>query len=209
MGWNLPVAALTTSCPTMPPNMAHIGESVARAPSASCMRVTRRSSSSLTAAPASAAPLIALAMSKSSAAAVASATAGSAPPCRVAYSSRARKPRCSSPERPYDTLAAGVPMTARKSSEKDVAAGAILDSSTSQREPGAFMKSCSDLYTRCFGCRISARMPPIWYCCPLSCAASAAGSSSFMRFLPLLTSRILRGPASLRAAIPLTSEKPA
>ena len=42
------------------------------------------------------------------------------------------------------TLAAGEPMTMRNSSAKLVAAGAILDSSTSHRSPGERRKSCSE-----------------------------------------------------------------
>ena len=42
----MPVHALTTSCPAMPPTMAAIGERVASAPAASCSSAVRRAASS-------------------------------------------------------------------------------------------------------------------------------------------------------------------
>ena len=94
--------ALTISCPTMPPTMAAIGESVAEAPAASWSSTVLRDASSSCAAllPASAAPLSASASASTAAASASLAGGGRLPPCVLRYSSSARKPRWSSPERP-------------------------------------------------------------------------------------------------------------
>ena len=100
-------------------------------------------------------------------------------------------------------MAAGEPITPRNSSEKDVAAGAIFDSSISHRSPGASRKSCSDLNASDLGWRTSVTSPPVVYA---PSAAAGCGTLTTKFFLPLETSDTASGPAAFRPSIPLTSE---
>ena len=75
-------------------------------------------------------------------------------------------------------LAAGEPITARNGSEKEVAALAIFDSSTSHSSPGALRKSWSDLNASVFGWRTSVISPPVRW----SSRAAPGGSGNAKRF---------------------------
>mmetsp|Transcript_17462 Transcript_17462/g.34757 ORF Transcript_17462/g.34757 Transcript_17462/m.34757 type:complete len:305 (+) Transcript_17462:2285-3199(+) len=90
MGVNLPEHALRTSCPTIPPRVAHMGERHALAP-----RATWRRRAALSPSCTSSGSRVA-ACARTSATAASSPGAGRAFPCWRRYAASARKPRWSS-----------------------------------------------------------------------------------------------------------------
>mmetsp|Transcript_16886 Transcript_16886/g.28073 ORF Transcript_16886/g.28073 Transcript_16886/m.28073 type:complete len:331 (+) Transcript_16886:2324-3316(+) len=192
----------------MPPKIAARGGSTALAPEANFRIISERdgSWSCSTREPTSDDALILEAMSNNSVAAASSPAGGNTPPCCVAYSSSERKARCSKPARPKRTFAAGVPMTARNSSAKVVAAGDILDSSTSHNSPGSSRKSCNERHVSFLGWRCSVTKPPIWYVWRTA-LPTAVGTFTSNIFLPLDTLLTGKGPAAFSTSMPTPSEK--